>query len=188
MALVRSRMLGYEDDERWNALVGEVTYGFPWDDAAFESIRHLKRRIETEKNKESRTYLDFKYGKGGIADLEFLVQSLQLRYGARHAAVRAPGIVAAIPALRDAGALSAPEADELLAAHKFQRRVENRYQLLEEWSSREISRESPKLIRLARSLGYEADSPAAARRAFLADWEERSRSVRRLVEQYFYRS
>jgi glutamate-ammonia-ligase adenylyltransferase len=181
-------MLGNEESERWAALVSEVTYEFPWNDEAVESVRHLKRRIENEKSKESRTHLDFKYGAGGIADLEFLVQFLQLRWGARHIAARAPAIMAALPALRDAGALSASETDELTEAHKFQRRVENRYQLLEEWSSREISRESPKLIRLARSLGYKADPASAARRAFLADWEETARIVRRLFERYFYGS
>jgi glutamate-ammonia-ligase adenylyltransferase len=177
---VRSRVLGLQERDRWEAVLAEVVYGFDWNDEAFESIRHLKRRIETELNKESRAYMDFKFGKGGIADLEFLIKALQLHYGGRHPGVRAPGVEAAVPALQAAGALTAQEARELLEAHRFQRRVENRYQLQEEWSSREISRESPKLTRLARSLGY------PGRKEFVEEWSSVAGSVRRLVDRYFY--
>jgi glutamate-ammonia-ligase adenylyltransferase len=180
MALVRSRVLGLEEKDRWEVLLAEVVYGFDWNDEAIGSIRHLKRRMETELNKESRAYLDFKFGKGGISDLEFLIKALQIRYGSRHADVRAPGVDAAVPALQAAGALTAAEAAGLLDAHRFQRGVENRYQLQEEWNSREISRESPKLARLARSLGY------PGRKEFLDAWSGVAGSVRRLVDKYFY--
>src|SRR5262249_1689360 len=71
MALVRSRLLDPSDDwaPGWNVLLAEITYDFQWNEEALESIRHLKKRIETEKSRENRTHLDFKYGKGGIADL-----------------------------------------------------------------------------------------------------------------------
>ncbi len=183
MALIRSRALG--GCARWPDAVARIVYEFAWDAGALEAVRHIKRRIETEKSKESRTHLDFKYGKGGVADLEFLVQLLQVQYGGRHPEVRHPGIAQALPALQSAGALTGPETDRLLKAHRFLRRVENRYQLLEEWHSREISRESPKLSRLASSLGYRADARAAARRAFLSDWDENARIVRELFERYF---
>ena len=171
---------------RWNALVSDVVYGFPWDEESFQSIRRLKRRIEAEKSRESSAYLDFKYGRGGIADLEFLVQFLQLRFGRKYPAVRTPAISDAIPALESLGALSNDESSALLAAHRVQRHVENHYQLMEEWASREISRESPQLARLARSLGFLRGSPSEVRKSFLSMWEERARVVRALVEKYFY--
>ncbi len=190
MALIRSRILDERGEtvRRWDDALSEITYDFNWNEDAIEEIRHLKHRIETEKNKESRSHLDFKYGHGGVADLEFLVQYLQIRYGKRHPSVRSPGVKAALAALYDAGALSAGERDELSAAHSFQRRVENRYQLMEEWVLREISRESPMLTRLARSLGYHGDSPASVRRSFLDEWDSMARAVRMLVDRYFYSS
>src|SRR5687767_15982897 len=112
MALVRCRMLDPSENwvHRWNTLLAEIVYDFDWNDDAVASIRHLKKRIETEKNRESRIHLDFKYGKGGIADLEFLVQFLQLLYGRKEEGVRTPSVAAAIPALQRAGALSISEA------------------------------------------------------------------------------
>lgn len=188
MALVRSRMLGEDDAaaRRWNEVLVDVAYGFPWNDGALDAIRHLKRRIESEKSRESTTHLDFKYGKGGIADLEFLVQFLQLVHGRDNPPVRTPVVSDAIPALAAVGAVSEDEGRVLLAAHRFQRHVENHYQLMEEWTSREISRESPLIAGLARSLGFTPGSPAAIAKEFLATWEDHAGKVRALVEKYFY--
>ena len=190
MALVRSRALDRSGDIdcRWSGVLDEAVYEFPWDEGSLDSIRHLKRRIETEKSRESRAFVDFKYGSGGITDLEFLVQFLQIRYGQVHARVRTPDLARAVQALQLAGALSAHESESLLAAHRFLRHVENHYQLMEEWASREISRESPKLVRLARSLGITHGSPLEVRRRFLASWDRHARAVRRLIEKYFYQS
>ncbi|NWG13638.1 MAG: hypothetical protein HXY20_08900 [Acidobacteria bacterium] len=187
MAMVRSRALGAspQDQARWARIVRQIVYEYGWDDESLESVRHLKRRAETELNRESRTHIDFKYGRGGVTDLEYLVQFLQLRHGRRSEAVRSPRITQALPALSDAGAITGEECAILLDAHRFQRHVENHYQLQEEWPLREVSRESPALGRLARSLGYQGDSPAGIRRRFISDWEERAREVRRLFEKYF---
>ncbi len=188
MALVRSRMLGgtREDARIWEQFVAENAYGFSWDPESMAAIRHLKRRLETEKNRESRTHLDFKHGKGGVADLDFLVQSLQLHHGRRLESVRTPDLEAALISMAAAGALPRGEAELLLQAHRFQRHVENHYQLMEEWTSREISRESPALTRLARSLDYSGSSADEVRRRFAADWDEHARFVRQTVERYFY--
>jgi glutamate-ammonia-ligase adenylyltransferase len=190
MAMIRCRILGASEEERrrWTEITREVIYGHRWDTEALESIRHLKRRAESEKNKETRTHLDFKNGKGGVADLEYLVQFLQLLHGGRCEGVRVPGAADAVPALREAGALTAAEAALLLDAHAFQRHVENHFQLQEEWALREVSRESPSIVRLARSMGYPAGAASDVRRKFLSDWDDRAREVRRLLDTYFYGS
>jgi [glutamine synthetase] adenylyltransferase / [glutamine synthetase]-adenylyl-L-tyrosine phosphorylase len=187
MALVRSRMLSdsTEHQDRWTNMLASVVYEFEWTEEALESIRHIKRRIESEKSKGSRNNLDFKYGKGGIADLEFLVKFLQIKYGRHHSGVQTPGLKCAVLALHKAGVLKDQEKDVLLQAHQFERQVENRFQLMEEWTSREISRESPSLSRLAASIGYRGDA-TAVRKAFVSDWEDIAGSVRRLVEKHFY--
>jgi glutamate-ammonia-ligase adenylyltransferase len=188
MALVRSRMLFAPEEmsRRWQEALEQIVYSHEWDSESIEAVRHLKRRIEAEKNRESRSQIDFKYGKGGIADLEFLVQFLQLHHGRKDAKLRAPSVAAALHALGEAEVLSAAESRYLLEAHRFQRRLENHYQLMEEWAAREISRESPALVPLARSLGYKGESGEQARKQFLADWDERARFVRSVVEKYFY--
>ncbi len=190
LALVRSRVLNgtYEIEERWNAILAEVVYEYPWDEGMLESLRHLKRRIETEKNRESRINLDFKYGRGGVVDLEFLVQWLQIRHGRANIALRTPSLNSALPELKRAEILTSSECDGFLASHRFQRLLENRYQLMEEWTSREISRESPVLERLARSMGYPGSSDMPARRAMLSDWDSHAAVVRAGVEKYIFSS
>ncbi len=187
MALVRSRMLGdsQRHREHWNSLLSAVVYEYSWSEEAFESIRHIKRRMELEISRETRSHIDFKYGKGGIADLEFLVQFLQVKHGRQLPEVRTPGLREAVVALRKAGVLAEEEKDTLLRAHQFERLVENRYQLMEEWTAREISRESPALARLAAGMGYRGDA-SAVRKSFLSDWDETARSVRLLLEKHFY--
>jgi glutamate-ammonia-ligase adenylyltransferase len=190
MALVRSRVLFGRPaaSARWAELVVVAVYGFAWDDDAIESIRHLKRRIEAEKSRETRTQLDIKYGRGGIADLEFLVQMLQIRHGTANVRARAPEVHRALEALAETEAVPATVAEQLLAAHRFQRHVENHVQLAEEWPAREMSRESPHLARIARSLGIRTGAPASDRARFLALWDDHAAAVRELVERYFYRS
>jgi len=182
LALVRSRILA--DDEklklRWEEALSEAVYEFRWDADAVAAVRHIKRRIEAESNKESRICLDFKFGAGGVADLEFTVRLLQALHGRDHPAARAPETEMALAGLREAGILGPDDAGAFLAAHLFQRGVENHFQLVEEYASREISRESPVLDRLARSLGY------PTRKEFLTAWDETARKVRNLAQIYFY--
>ncbi|MBM3792180.1 MAG: hypothetical protein FJW35_17770, partial [Acidobacteria bacterium] len=190
MALVRSRVVDGTAGAaaRWEKLLGEFVYGYEWTGESLDAVRHLKRRIEKEKSRESRTRVDFKFGKGGVTDLEFLVQFLQVRFGGECAGVQVPEVSRALPALAEAGALQAKECADLMEAHRFQRQVENHYQLMDEWAAREISRESPALVRLAGSLGYRDESGEMARKRFLEDWDAHAARVRALVEMHFYSS
>jgi glutamate-ammonia-ligase adenylyltransferase len=188
MTLAQSRILAESERARaaWADAIFAIVYDFRWDHDAVNAIRHVKRRIESETNKENNICIDFKFGTGGICDLDFLVQLLQVLHGRENPAVRLPSVDAAVLGLRDSGVLTEQDCTELMRAYFFQRCVENHYQLIEEWVSHEMSRESPALERLARSLGYPADVPRGARKAFLEDWECTARQVRRLVDKYFY--
>ena len=109
----------------------------------------------------------------------------QIKHGKYQANVRAPGPKDALLALHENGILNEREKDTLLEAHRFERLVENRYQLMEEWTSRELSRESPLLVRLSGSMDYRGEA-GAVRKSFVSDWDDTARQVRELVEKYFY--
>ena len=180
MALLRCRMLDPSENwvHHWNTLLAEIVYDFDWNDDAVASIRHLKKRIETEKNRESRIHLDFKYGKGGIADLEFLVQFLQLLYGRKERAYapRAPPLRSRPCNGRERVSISGTRRDPVDGSSLSPAGGENRYQLMEEWGAREIARESPQLVRLARSIGITAQTRSQVREArFLERWEDQTR-------------
>ena len=152
------------------------------------SIKYKLISPEVKKLKKCRNckilfnteYYPLKY------DENYFLNGYKKQYGKTYPEVRTWNVDRAIEALCQAEAITDRESKELLEAHQFQRHVENHYQLMEEWVSREISRESPVLSRLARSLGYSGTESHAVRKSFVSDWEENCRRVRGLVDKYFY--
>lgn len=95
----------------------------------FDSLRSLHGDIDRRSRREDLS-ADIKRGPGGIRELEFLIQSLQLLRGGREPALRRPGFLPALRAARRARLLDAEEAREIDAAYRFLRTLENRLQLV----------------------------------------------------------
>lgn len=94
-----------------------------------EEIRRIKERIETEARSRPEGGNNIKLQPGGIRDIEFAVQCLQLLHGRRTERTRAAGTLPSIERLRQAGALSGREARALGQAYRFLRRLENLLQI-----------------------------------------------------------
>ncbi len=94
-----------------------------------EEIRRIKERIEAEARTRPEGGNNIKLQPGGIRDIEFAVQCLQLLHGRRTERTRAAGTLPSIERLRQAGALSAGEARALGQAYRFLRRLENLLQI-----------------------------------------------------------
>jgi [glutamine synthetase] adenylyltransferase / [glutamine synthetase]-adenylyl-L-tyrosine phosphorylase len=89
----------------------------------------MKRRIETERvGREERTR-HLKLGPGGLSDIEFLIQRLQLAHGAEHPALRDPSTFAALRAAADSSLLPADDAAGLLDGLAFLTRLRQRLRL-----------------------------------------------------------
>ncbi len=127
------------------------------DVAGIESIREMKGRIERE---HANADLDIKLGAGGIRDVEFVAQSLQLLHGARAPQVRGRSAPGALVALAEAKLVSEEMRDELLAAYRFLRRVENRLQMEDERQTHALPASGLARERLARSLAAAPDALA----------------------------
>src|SRR5207244_1146664 len=95
---------------------------------------------------------DVKLGRGGIRDIEFIVQTLQLIHGARHPFVQEPGMLKALRALRELDLLPTDEVLTLDKTYRFLRRVEHRLQIEAEQQTHVVPRDSEALRRLALSL------------------------------------
>src|SRR3546814_13732606 len=74
---------------------------------------------------------DIKRGPGGIREIEFLAQALQLIHGGRNAGLRGRSLLRALHALCEANHLSVEARDLLVAAYRYLRRLENRLQMLQ---------------------------------------------------------
>ncbi|WP_395787769.1 bifunctional [glutamate--ammonia ligase]-adenylyl-L-tyrosine phosphorylase/[glutamate--ammonia-ligase] adenylyltransferase [Aquimonas sp.] len=124
-----------------------------FDYTAFEGLREMKAMIDAEvRRRELADHL--KLGPGGIREIEFMVQLQQLIRGGREPALRARGLEPALSVLRDAGHVEPARADELRAAYRFLRHVENRLQMAREAQAHSLPEDAFERLRLARGLGF----------------------------------
>jgi glutamate-ammonia-ligase adenylyltransferase len=149
-------------------------------------VRAMRRRI-VEHIPAPLVDRDIKLGPGGIRDVEFAVQLLQLVHGRADESLRSPATLPALEALRDGGYVGRDDAVSLGAAYRFLRTVEHRVQLRRLRRTHLLPDDEDTLGWLARVLGYRPDHRGDARAVFRAEWELHAREVRRLHEKLFYR-
>ena len=149
---------------------------------ALRAVREMKHRIERERRDAGRDLeADLKEGPGGIRDVEFGTQALQLFLGGRDPSVRTGNVLDAIDALVRAGALPEATADALTRGYLWLRRAEHAVQLDEERQSHAFPRDPRAQGALARRMGYRDDAIDRARDRLLADWS----AVRSEVRAHF---
>jgi len=142
-----------------------------------KEMRMLRERMEKELGRESAGRLHVKFGRGGLVDVEFVTQAIQMAHGARHPAIRRPSTLPAIREIRAAGLLSAEASDALAEHYRFLRRVSQGLRLFGARSTDTLEPAGPTPGRLARSLEY------PSRQAFLEDYRRRTAAVRALYER-----
>jgi [glutamine synthetase] adenylyltransferase / [glutamine synthetase]-adenylyl-L-tyrosine phosphorylase len=128
-AWVKARaMTGQADYARiYDSAVRPFVYRRYLDYGVFESLREMKARIEREGERRDLAG-NVKLGPGGIREIEFLAQSLQLLRGGREPWLRTPSLLNVLPLLDRSRLLPPGAALELRAAYDFLRLIENRLQ------------------------------------------------------------
>jgi glutamate-ammonia-ligase adenylyltransferase len=135
--------------------VEEYVYRTPGDFVAVESILMSRERI-SKKLRESRAQaIDVKHHRGGIRDIEFLVQCLQRLHGLQDHWVRSGGTLFALRKLNDKGWLSNRDYAALMSAYEFLRKVEHRIQMEAGQQTHRLPLDAAALDRLARRTGLE---------------------------------
>jgi glutamate-ammonia-ligase adenylyltransferase len=120
-----------------------------------DEVRSMRRKIEEEVGKEGATYYNIKQGKGGIVDIEFIVQYLQLLHGRRHPRVRVSGTYNALRALKRERLLSRENCLFLMKSYLFLHRIESRLRIVANQSTSELNKDDKALAPLARRMGYQ---------------------------------
>jgi glutamate-ammonia-ligase adenylyltransferase len=128
------------------------------DYTALDGLRGMKALVDAQVQRRELAD-DLKLGPGGIREIEFLVQALQLIRAGREPALRQRGLLAALSALAGAGHLPEATAGELAEAYRFLRRVENRVQMLGDEQVHALPADPLGRERVARALGH-ADAQA----------------------------
>jgi glutamate-ammonia-ligase adenylyltransferase len=142
-----------------------------------EEIANIKHRIERDMVGAEKLERDVKLGRGGIRDIEFVVQTLQVIHGARNPFLQEPSMLKALRALRELDLLTPDEVLALDNAYRFLRRVEHRLQIEAEQQTHTVPDEPDALSRLARSLRFSLTSD------FTASLQNRMGSVRPIFQR-----
>lgn len=152
------------------------------DYSTLEEMRVMKLRIEAQLRRKPG--INIKLGQGGIREIEFFVQALQLINGGKTRRVRSAGTLEALDLLRESGLLDKKTADDLRSAYLFFRKTEHRIQINHQLQTHELPRTAEDQEELARRLGYRKDALST----FLADLEKHRKVVEELFSSIFYHS
>ncbi len=163
-----------------------------------EDVQAMRRRVE-QSLPPRQAGRELKLGPGGLRDIEFAVQLLQLVHGRTDEALRSPATLPALAALAAGGYVGRADADELGAAYRFLRRTEHLLQLNRLSRTHTLPDDPAVLRRLGRAMRFNdgpnepwfppsvsgiRSDPAAD---FDEEWRRHARQVRRLHEKLFYR-
>jgi glutamate-ammonia-ligase adenylyltransferase len=124
-----------------------------------------------------------KLGRGGIREIELVVQLLQLRTGGPSASLRARGSLEAIEGLRAARVLPAAEARALASAYLFLRDVENKLQMAHDTQTHVLPDDEAGIALLARRMGYR-DEAGDAGSQLASDLERHRNAVNELFRMH----
>ena len=138
--------------EQWLESLRPFVYRRYLDYTALDGLREMKAAIAAEVARRELAD-DIKRGPGGIREIEFLVQALQLIRGGREPALRERRLRVALPALVAARQVSAEEGEALAQAYRFLRRLENRLQMLRDAQTHALPDDPLDRHRIARGLG-----------------------------------
>jgi [glutamine synthetase] adenylyltransferase / [glutamine synthetase]-adenylyl-L-tyrosine phosphorylase len=149
---------------------------------ALEGVRLAKEQIDRKESARMRGF-NVKLGPGGIREIEFIAQALQLKHGGREPWVRSAQTLIVLARLAEKHYLSEPERARLSAAYTFLRTVEHRLQMEHGAQTHTLPASRSRVELLARRCGYtQTDDPAAA---FTRDMERHASEVRAIYNRVF---
>jgi len=143
-------------------------------------IRRMRERMEVEIGKEAQKGKNPKTGRGGLVDVEFAAQFLQLSHGHAHPSLRTPHTPTALVRAREAGLLREPQFQALGKGYDFLRRLELRLRIVHDYSVDYLPPPGRQLAQLARRLGYFGEDPAAR---LMTDYARVTEQVRAAFEE-----
>jgi glutamate-ammonia-ligase adenylyltransferase len=183
-ALTRARVVAGDPQFAQEVLsaIGRETYGIAWKPEMVDEIRQMRDRMQATGSKR-----DLKRGKGGIVDIEFVVQMVRLKYGKEHPEVRNPNTWKAIDGMLSVGLLSKDEFESLREGYTFLRLVESRLRIFHNRSLDELPEQTEELEKLARRIGIDADGDQSAAERFREEMEQHTNRIRALYVTLFDR-
>ncbi len=183
-ALLKARVIAGDEDvgQQWLDIVRPLVWEAGSREGFVDDVQAMRRRVE-QNVPTANADRQLKLGPGGLRDIEFSVQLLQMVHGRADPQLRSGSTLEALRTLRDGGYVGRDDAAELDRAYRLLRSLEHRIQLHKMRRSHIMPSAEPALRRLGRSLGERRE----AERCIVQRWRAEQREVRRLHERLFYR-
>ena len=187
-ALLKARAAAGDPElgRRYEEAVAPLIWSSTEREGFVESVQAMRRRV-TDNIPAHEEARQLKLGSGGLRDVEFTVQLLQLVHGRTDESLRVRATTAAIAALSEGGYIGRSDAVDLDAAYRYLRVLEHRIQLVHMRRTHLMPDTEPALRALAKAAtgSLTAGRPTAER--LTETWQRTKRLVRRLHERIFYR-
>jgi [glutamine synthetase] adenylyltransferase / [glutamine synthetase]-adenylyl-L-tyrosine phosphorylase len=184
-ALLRAELAAGDADlgARFLAMADEIRYPAGLDNGAVREIRRIKARMEAERMPRGvEPALHLKLGPGGLSDVEWVAQLLQLRHASSVPELRTTQTLPALHAAAAAGLISAADATTLADSWLLAARIRDAVMLVRGRPSDTVPSLPTDLAVVARVLGY----PPDAAQDLVQDWRRSARHARAVMERIFY--
>ncbi|GLY44131.1 glutamate-ammonia-ligase adenylyltransferase [Amycolatopsis sp. NBRC 101858] len=189
-ALLKARPVAGDAElgQQYAEMVAPLVWSAADRDNFVGEVQQMRRRVEGHVPSE-HAERELKLGRGGLRDVEFAVQLLQLVHGRVDADLRSPSTMDALAALGEGGYVGRQDAAELGASYEFLRMIEHRLQLrrLRRTHLFPATSDTAELRILARASGIKASGGKSQGDALLAEFRKHGKGIRRLHEKIFYR-
>jgi glutamate-ammonia-ligase adenylyltransferase len=154
--------------------------------ADISGIKALKRRIEKQTADIGGGARDVKTGRGGIRDIEFVIQFLQLLNGGDLPNLRTGTTLEAIVQLENAGCLTNLERSILEENYAFLRKIEHRLQIMLDLQTHMLPESQDELRKLALRMGYTTNDKISALEAFLDEYRSKTELNRKILDHLLH--
>lgn len=181
-ALLKARPVAgdLELGQAYRAAIDPLVWAATGRDNFVADSQAMRRRVE-ENVPPAQADRQLKLGAGGLRDVEFTVQLLQLVHGRGDESIRSRGTLRALEALSDGGYVARDDAGRLHRDYRFLRLLEHRLQLWRMRRTHLMPTADTDLRRLARAVGYAGEQP------LVTEWQRVRREVRGMHQELFYR-
>ena len=162
--------------------VRPFVYGRPFQGGEMGEVRRIKREIDRKIAARDESHRNVKLGIGGIREIEFVAQILQLRHGQRDPRLHVRNTLAALTVLEEARLLPEADHETLKRAYVFLRDVENKLQMVADAQTHSLPRSEEELRLCARRLGYRDDRGVDSASALRRDHQAHTEAVHPIFE------
>jgi [glutamine synthetase] adenylyltransferase / [glutamine synthetase]-adenylyl-L-tyrosine phosphorylase len=187
-ALLKARTIAGDAGlgERYEAAVAPLIWSSANREGFVESVQSMRRRV-TDNIPADEELRQIKLGRGGLRDVEFTVQLLQLVHGKSDESLRCRDTTSAIAALSAGGYIGRSDAAEFDHAYRYLRLLEHRIQLFQLRRTHLMPVREDALRALAKAVLGPFSRERPHPDALMSGWQKTKRSVRELHERIFYR-